>query len=693
MKRAALLLLAIAVPASADRFNVTFEGKPVSRAQVCASRAGDLASPMTRFFTGTATICFSADGDVQLPPGTWNVFARRGSELISDSVVLAGSGTKTHDLALIPAAAVEHDDQPLYVYVPKSGAVIPVSDIVPATRVVPLIVRAGHVDALGTPVTPKTTATNRFVFPEEKGSVVVPVTIEGKGEPPQVELGGATQRAEASLLFFRDVPPGFQMIRLSGDRWKRAEGLVPARRGEVVVAPVLVARAGRTLRVHWWLRSDLPKNQDCEGKPAKTSRFELALLDCQMRCTVIDTQTLPENAAKGVLEFPNVAAGPYALRVGSLQKDIKVGDSSDIDFEIRYATFFGRVTKGGKPLHVRLFDTATDPDTGEYAAALPALPKSGAPVTLVPCDGGGAIRVVPDDAPADNARFDIDVPDNRVVIHVTDAESRAPVEKAFVSMAALENGHDQAAHFAGPAGLTDADGRLVIESAVANKRLHICAWRSDYENACSDRFQLGGETEKTVELALSRSAARHGRVVLAGPQQVASVAWYTPDGRTTETAQVRDDGTFVYQRAHAPGEIVTYVAVNQPLIVMRQPHVADDEVLEIRPPFGARVRTFQVALSSAAHEGASLAIAMGDIIVPADALRLHMGRRGMQAAVSPGWTTTVPDIVESAPIRVILVPMGFMASHDVRGVDIAMTPEANALPQQVLGERARVEFP
>ena len=66
MKRAALLLLGITLPAFADRFNVTFEGKPVSRAQVCASRAGDLASPMTRFFTGTATVCFPADGEVQL---------------------------------------------------------------------------------------------------------------------------------------------------------------------------------------------------------------------------------------------------------------------------------------------------------------------------------------------------------------------------------------------------------------------------------------------------------------------------------------------------------------------------------------------------------------------------------------------------------------------------------------------------
>ena len=73
-----------------------------------------------------------------------------------------------------------------------------------------------------------------------------------------------------------------------------------------------------------------------------------------------------------------------------LQKEVRVAADkpNDVEFEIRYATFFGRVTRGGKPLHVRLFETATDPDTGDYTAALPALPKAGAVVTLVPCDGG-----------------------------------------------------------------------------------------------------------------------------------------------------------------------------------------------------------------------------------------------------------------------------------------------------------------
>jgi len=76
MRRTTLLFL-IALPAFADRFTVTFEGNPIGGAEVCATRAGDPASPVTRFLTGGAPVCYPARGEVRLPPGSWNVYARR----------------------------------------------------------------------------------------------------------------------------------------------------------------------------------------------------------------------------------------------------------------------------------------------------------------------------------------------------------------------------------------------------------------------------------------------------------------------------------------------------------------------------------------------------------------------------------------------------------------------------------------
>jgi hypothetical protein len=302
------------------------------------------------------------------------------------------------------------------------------------------------------------------------------------------------------------------------------------------------------------------------------------------------------------------------------------------------------------------------------------------------------MTVVPDDAPVENARYDIDVPDNHLIIHVVDAESHAPIEKAMINMAALTNDKPEAVHFAGPSGTTDAEGRLVVDSAVANKRLQICASRTDYENKCFERFRLGSDAEKTIELALNKAVVRQGRVVLPGSQQAASVTWWSADGRRTEGVQVREDGTFEFKRTHAAGEIVTYASANQPFIAMRQPPLNVDDVFEIRPAIGARLRTFQVALAPEAHDNAYVTIALGDMIVPLDALSRHISMHGTQASLQPGWVANVPDVVESAPIRVILIPFSFVQSHDIFGVDFAMFPEVHSLPQQLLGERTRLDF-
>jgi hypothetical protein len=733
MKRA-FLLLALAVPAHADRFNVTFEGKSLDGSEVCAFRAGEASSPITRFFGGgPATTCYRAERDVRLPPGTWNVYARRGAELISDATVLvvAGEG-KPHDLRLVRAATVDttaaalHPDEALWAYVVATGDVIPINPTVPATRIVPLIATGPRIRAIGDPITPAAGQLVRVAFRSDaaqSGSVVVPVTIgsppKGKFSPPKVTLGAAQQDARA-LVFFRGVAAGAHDVKLAGDRWTTVTRPVKVIAGEIAVADPIVARPGSKLRVHWWTpvapASLAQPERECGARPtraAKSPSFRLDLLECpdqkpggtiemvaRESCTVVAGSELPADAAKGVVELRGIAAGLYFVRVTHpglppFFQSISVGadDTSDADVEIRYVTFFGKVTRAAKPLHVRVFGTVTDSDTGEYTAVLTRLPKADIPIDLRPCDGGRAITLVPDDAPRENARFDIDVPDNHLTVHVVDAESRAPIEKAVINLAALQNGQDQAAHFAGFAGLTDADGRLMLDSVVENKRLHVCATRSDYENACADRFTFGGDAEKTIELALSRTVERRGRVVLDGPQQFASVSWYSPDGHLTEIAQVKEDGTFTYKRSHAAGEIVSYVSSNQPFIAFRQPPVAEEELFEIRPAAGARRRTFQVALSPQAREGAFVTIALGDMIIPADAFLWHVERHGAQPSLRPGWTANVPDVVESAPIRVILIPFSFAQAHDVRGVDIAMHPEVLGLPQQTLGERTRVDFP
>ncbi len=689
MKRAALLL-SIALPAFADRFNVTFEGKSVGGAEVCATRAGDLASPVTRFLTGGVMTCHPAKGDVRLPPGTWNVFARSGADLISDDAVLAGD-SKDHDLKLVRAARAEAGEA-THVYVVATGTILPISGAAPATRVVPLAVAAGRIRAIGAPVTPEPGKPVRFELPPdpaEKGSVVVPVAKPSRAE---VVLAGAKQRADSALLFFHGVPAGAQQIAYAG-----AQQTVNVEAGKVAVAAPLVERSA--LRIRWWAPAaldGLAKSRGaCERSAPASGGATLELLHCPTnRCSVVGTSALRGDALTGVAELAGVAAGDYIVRVSGpglppFSANVSVPPNI-VDLEIRYLTFSGKVTRGGKPLHVRLFGTVTDAESGEYTAVVTSLPKP--PFALQPCSGGRAIALVPDDAPAENARYDIEVPENRLTIRVLDADSRAPLDNATVNMSALENDKLTAAHFAGTAGMTDAEGKLVIESAVTNKRLQICASRTDYENACFERFRLGSDREKTIDIALNKASVRQGRVVLPGPQQAASITWWSLDGRRTEAAQVREDGTFEFRRTHAAGEIVTYTAANQPFLAMRQPPLDPDAFFDIRPAIGARLRTFQVALSSGARENAFVTIALGDMIVPFDALMRHIEMHGAQSTLRPGDVTTVADVLESAPIRVILLPFSYVQMHNSTGGDFAMFPEVNTLPQQELGERARVEF-
>src|SRR5262249_48958782 len=193
---------------------------------------------------------------------------------------------------------------------------------------------------------------------------------------PQVTIAGTTQRADATLLFFRRVPAGAHMVTLAGDPWMTVNRPVKVDAGAIAIVSPLVARIGTALRVHWSRGSAMPHDRDCDDKPAKPLPLTLTLLACpdetSARCTEITARETPRDMQSGIIEFPGVAAGAYALRAAKFEKRIRIAadKANDVDFEIRYAPFFGRVTRGGKPMHPRLFGTATEGDNSGYTAAL-----------------------------------------------------------------------------------------------------------------------------------------------------------------------------------------------------------------------------------------------------------------------------------------------------------------------------------
>lgn len=94
-------------------------------------------------------------------------------------------------------------------------------------------------------------------------------------------------------------------------------------------------------------------------------------------------------------------------------------------------------------------------------------------------------------------------------------------------------------------------------------------------------------------------------------------------------------------------------ALNHPLFVVPHPAVRDDDELQISVPTG-RVRSFTVEISDdLPRRSAWFTVAVGDAVIPVDALSAHLTRRGLVGFVEEGGPARVVDILESAPLRVI----------------------------------------
>lgn len=567
----------------------------------------------------------------------------------------------------------------------------------------------------------------------ERVDVIVPIVFgaEPYRELPQVTLTDADGlehmpatplRAGERHVVFCEIPRGTLTATLSGKRWKTVTATIePPADAATFVAAKLDAIPTTKLIVHWWTMRDLaslvPRKHDCgaeeEGDEKKETRFVASIAHCpgeraafdrghyhRAKCTLFAEQELPLDAIRGEAVFEDIPAGLHVLEIHypglpRLSRAVEVfgKESNDFDMELRWFTFYGKVTRGGEPLHAQVWDTVTDPETGHYSAVFRRDPKTNTS-SVVTCDDSLVWLFIPDPPPVENAAYDIEIPDNKVVIDVVDADSRQPVENADVHYSALIDGEKDAAHFGGaPAGKTDAEGRVVIAPVLMNKRLGICASRDDYESRCSEHFVMKDAREKRIELALAKVVLRHGRIVPGGPFRMGRLVWVNAAGQFTEhITRFDDEGRFTYKKAHAEGETAVFSASNRPLYAFRQPRLAEGEELVIRMP-NAPVRSFDVKLAEGSRDKGPLALRIGDAIVSINILSWHHDFRDSDTSLDPGQTARILDIYATGPIRVILVPWEIVERYSPQNIEPPFVPELGSLPQQDLGEREAIVFP
>lgn len=546
----------------------------------------------------------------------------------------------------------------------------------------------------------------RSVIEGIEAPVVTITDAKGRTHKPVAALRKKDVKLGETSLLFREVPVGEMKVTLTGPRWKTVEAKAP-------LTKPLEARVTSKLVVSWWTPHDLPtlaaSQRSCKAE-RETEKFEAKLLFCGDRardlnayisprdCTAVETRELSTEAMRGELTFEDVTTGVHMLQVSysslpTLTRNVEVRsqEANALDMEVRYATFYGRVTRNGEPVEAELFGTVSDAETGRYDAVVLRLSPRPIPFSVRTCDDKLRTMFVPETPPTENAAFDVEIPFNRIVVDVVDAAKGTPVKDALISLAAIMDEKDDVAWFAGGQGKTDEEGRFELESVDATETLKLCAASPDHEQQCAENFVMGETREKQVRLALTPVVKRAGRVVVGGPIEMGQLVWYSRNGIMTELIRELDaEGRFTFKKEHAEGEIVIFFAANQPLFATTHPRVPAGEDLVVRMPAGAR-RSFTVTLSEdTSEEGAFVALRIGDVVVPINALSWHLARRGLQPSLMPGHSMVVQDILASGPTHVILVPFS-MAGRYPR-IELPLVPEIGTFPQQELGDRATVTF-
>jgi hypothetical protein len=723
----------------ASRFDVISGTEKVAGAEVCFFTTALPPPAINAILPASPPRCQPADADVSITDGVLSVFARKGRELISERTytITARDESKRHELRVVPASTLDlwpaAEDEVRAVVIARTGAVLPLDDsgLAPAGVLVPLSIRknsvtmsssltaaAGeHVRATRPSISGLTALITPRSIPEGRASIpeITAVDARGRTRSPLVALP-SLQQGQSVPLLFAGLADG--KIIVGGERWRRLEVEV----SQAAAKPIVLEAISR-LAVSWWTATDLASlrrpQRECDhaedwlaGKREEPANaFQTTLMRCRERgkpkespdepdCVNLATRELPLDTLRGELSFEDVPAGQYTIvfRYFDLPQlfqrvTVKPAEQTGIDVQLRYATFFGKVTRAGKPVKAALFDTVSDDKTGDYFAVLPRMPMTD-PQVILPCDGSSPYRFVPDPPPAENTPYDVEIPENRILIQVTDKQSGLPIPKALINFAAIMPNESDASHWAGRAGVTDDKGSFEIAPVIMNRTIKICARHTDYESICAEPFTMKDVREKRLELALAKAQKLQGRVLATGPISLGQIVWVGLDGQIAEMVrEISEDGSFIYYKPHGAGETVVFSAANQPLYVFKQPAVVDGEPFVITVPNAPR-RTFTVTLSSTSRyeKGGHLGLSVGGLAI-ANPLGWHMMRRRTDIYLYRGGTVTITDILETGPIEVILVPIELFATlRRPERVEITSLPEAAQFPRRRVVEGRGVLF-
>ena len=718
MRRFALLLLALALEASAAT-------------EICRFRAGDAENPFQRWLDSQEVTCVAAAAPIDFPSGLWNVFARAEGSIAALPMLIDGdSEPASIEPALAPAATVTPllpDKHGGVVYVPRRGSAFPVDGArvsVPADEAMWLFVLDGKAPMAVIPIAPLAAGTERSVDARGGG----PSSIIGWLRVPETErnllptttgLLSPTIRAGSreadplpapSLLhgaFVRiaEVEKGSAEVRVEGRGWVPQRQVVKVQPGLTVAAAPLLVRATGTLVVHWNTDQDLAALDRSlgacvkrEGVPQLIITVSRCAAQRGQRPEAAECTQIREHTAEaffGSVTFDDIVPGTYRaeMRYGRLPPATNGGGvgplrTTDLRIFATYFTAHGSVTRGGEPLGE---DVAVSFSGGsgfapaeseEYQAVLrPPHIGTDAQIVVAACDGSPRAVVLAGEPMRPRTRFNIDIPDNELIVNVTDTFTSEALPGATVKLEAMSIRRPPRVVFTATEKAND-EGRAVLIS-VPVRELHLTVEHPGYEKKRIAPFTMPERGNHTVDAQLVPLRGTRGRIVSDRPFESAVVVWFSPTGSETERADLAADGTFVYTNWHTPDETMAVVSASHPLWVLRAPATGRRETITLRFP-DAPPAAFDVWLAAAVPPAQTryIGVAIGGVRIPQPALALHQALRGDPPLMRGTGPQHFRDLLATGPIDVLLGPTVEEVGSQLRGMDIFAFPKFAEAPRQ-----------
>jgi hypothetical protein len=519
-----------------------------------------------------------------------------------------------------------------------------------------------------------------------------------------------------TLQIFKNVPVGATTLRIAGRTWETDELLTSVVPGVVTMTSkgLYTVPAG-SITAHYTPPSgvvpiEAAQTQVCPREDANrhgsgaTIRF--TLYKCQQpkhgnpqKLDVSDCveRTVREQALSNLapVEFTGVPGGNYVIEAynATLGRQrhyayVAPTDSVEVNLDAVAVPIFGRVTRLGKPVgNTKIIfheDTpnrgvAVTNEQGEFAAFVLADPAMW-PTNVVACDESFRFTYMATEPRQPSAPYNIEIPANSLVVTVSDAATSKPLRDARARYAITDDEAESVVHYS-ETGIADAEGRVKFENIAPRRPIHVCARHRGFRQACAPIMVLKDDEEQSINLRLSRSESKIGRVTGLSID-IGKVFWVREvTGIVTEISLIAlgADGVFECTLDHSAAEYAVIASTNQPLVVVAPNNIRLGEEISIEVPPIAVLRSFAVSLSTDDGERQWVTLSIGGRVLPLDAFAFHMNNRHQSAMVSKTSPLQVSEIAQSGPIVVHVVSPKQLSPTEKRFRDLFSLPEYSRL--------------